>query len=476
MERRNSGIFLLLIYILIAAYLLPLFSAAGSNDDLTRWAATVSLVEKNSFDISWTKDLIRTDFTDVTKTPDGGIYSNKSPGVTFLSAPFYAIVKVILGKPTPENVRTSWYILRFIIATIPLMVLAVWLIGMEVDTYSLGVLLFATPIFPYSLLYYSHILTAVLIYFAFRFIYDTRRVFPERCFSAGLFAGFAFLCESSAAVPMIIFGIGLLFTEPLQRTRRLLFYVSGVMPFLFLFALYNHLVFGSPIATVFHYDLTYPTLGSVYEFLISPSRGLFFFSPILIFAVLAFFDSPDRGFRRQQIKLTTIFLTATAVIGFSEKYGGDAVGARHLIIIIPLLLDSFFDGEIEDYSSLGRGLLFTVSFLLCTIPMLTYSFAPVVLQFPHNSFWQPLLYDSNVFTLTAANTFGLPVSVWTILPAAILLLFAIYFVWRDAKYPFRFAVGILTGFVAVGSYMFLPTLEQQAAKPFLEKVTVQKVK
>ncbi|MCB1023253.1 MAG: hypothetical protein KDB79_02615, partial [Acidobacteria bacterium] len=161
MERRNSGIYLLLVYILIAAYLLPLFSGAGSEDDLTRWATTISIVEKNSFDISWTKDLIRSDFNDVTKTPDGRIYSNKSPGISFLSAPFYAIVKVILGKPTPENVRTSWFVLRIIVSTIPLIVLAIWLIGMEVDTYSLGVLLFATPLFPYSLLYYSHVLTAV---------------------------------------------------------------------------------------------------------------------------------------------------------------------------------------------------------------------------------------------------------------------------------------------------------------------------
>ncbi|MCB1023254.1 MAG: hypothetical protein KDB79_02620, partial [Acidobacteria bacterium] len=229
---------------------------------------------------------------------------------------------------------------------------------------------------------------------------------------------------------------GLMFTEKLQRTRRLLFYISGAAPFVFVFAIYNQLVFGSPVALFLHYEVTYPTLSALYEFLISPSRGLFFFSPILIFAILAFFDSPDRGFRRHRVKIATIFFVLLGVIGFSEKYGGDSIGARHLIVIIPLLLDSFFDGEIEDYSSIGRGLLFTASFLLCTIPMLTYSFAPPELQFPHNSFWQPLLYDTNLFTMTLANTFGLVRSVWTILPAGVLLLLAIYCVWRDAKFPF----------------------------------------
>ncbi|MGI8669813.1 MAG: hypothetical protein ACR2J3_08190 [Aridibacter sp.] len=49
---------MLIIYLLLAIYLLPLFSNNGSANDLTRWATTVSLVENTSFEISWTKDLI----------------------------------------------------------------------------------------------------------------------------------------------------------------------------------------------------------------------------------------------------------------------------------------------------------------------------------------------------------------------------------------------------------------------------------
>ena len=189
-----------------------------------------------------------------------------------------------------------------------------------------------------------------------------------------------------------------------------------------------------------------------------------------MFSFIAIFDSDDRGFRRHRVKLITIFLTLIAVLGFTEKYGGDSIGARHLIIIVPLLLDSFFDGEIEDYSSLWRGFLFTVSFLFCTIPMLTYSFAPSGLEFPHNSFWQPLLYDANFFTLTLANTFGLVNNIWTILPAIILLLLAIYLVWRAAKFPFRFAVGIFAGILLVGNYMFLTDFEPEKAKLRIEKI------
>lgn len=84
MERRNSGIFLLLIYLLLAIYLLPLFpNSEGSANDLTRWATTVSLVENTSFEISSSRDLIGGEFVDVTKTENNKVYSNKPPGIRF---------------------------------------------------------------------------------------------------------------------------------------------------------------------------------------------------------------------------------------------------------------------------------------------------------------------------------------------------------------------------------------------------------
>lgn len=472
MDRSNGGLFLLLIYFVLAIYLLPIFLKSGSANDLTRWATTVSLVEKTSFEISWTKDLIGENFVDVTKTPDGKIYSNKSPGISILTAPFYAIVKVIIGKPTKENVRTSWMVMRLLIGSLPLFLLAFWFYSNEVDTYSLGVLLFATPLFPYSLLYYSHVLVAVFVYLAFRLIYDTRRVFPERCFSAALLLGFSLICEFSAIVPIIIFGIGLNWTEPRERVRRVIFYIAGIAPFIFILAVYNQLIFGSPFAMLSHYELTYPTLTGLYQFLVRPSHGLFFFSPILIFSIFTFFDSEHSGFKRHRVKIATIIFTFIATIGFAEKYGGETIGARHLIIIIPLMLDSFFDGETESYPSHWRGFLFTVSMLFCTIPMLTYPFAPPELQFPHNSFWQPLLYENNWFMPTLANTFGLVNNIWTILPAMILLLFVLFFVLRDAKYPFKFAIGLLAGVLLVGNYMFLLNFESERAKPLRDKVII----
>jgi hypothetical protein len=130
---------------------------------------------------------------------------------------------------------------------------------------------------------------------------------------------------------------------------------------------------------------------------------------------------------------------------------------------------------VEDYPSLWRGFFFAISMLFCTIPMLTYPFVSPELHFPHNSFWQPLLFENNLWMPTLANIFGAGISIWTILPAMILLLLAIFFVWRDAKYPLKFAIGLLAGILLVGNYMFLLNFENGKAKHLREKV-VQEVK
>lgn len=469
MEPSNSGFFLLLIYLFLAVYLMPFFPNEGSGEDMAHWATTVSLVERTSFEISWTKELTGGHGAAV-RTADGRAYSTLAPGVPLLAAPFYAITRVIVGEPTAENVRTSWYVLRLLIGVLPLFLLGVWLNARDVDAYSLGVLLFATPLFAYSLVLAAHILVAALVYMAFRILYDPPRLFPENCFIAGLLLGFSAFCELTAVVPLLVFGLGLGFTEPVERSRRVIFYIAGCAPFLIAYTAYSQFVFGSPFAVLAHYDPAYPTLQALYRTLVSPAGGLFFYAPVLVFAIFTFFLSEHGGRLRHRIKIVAVVLTVIAVAGYSARYGGAALGPRHLLLVVPLLLDSFFDGDIEDYSSLWRGFFFALSLIFCALPVLTHPFAPPELQFPHNSFWQPLLAETGLVALTLVNTFGAAVSVWTILPAAALLGLVLFFVWKDSKYPLRFAVGLLAGVLLAFNYMFLVRLEEPQAKPLRQEV------
>ncbi|MEZ5427569.1 MAG: hypothetical protein R2747_14970 [Pyrinomonadaceae bacterium] len=483
MEQRNSRLFLLLIYLALAVYLLPMFPHGGSANELTRWATAASLVEKNSFEISWTEPLIGKN-VDTARVGDN-VYSNKPPGGALLAAPVYAMTRIFTGPPDASNIRISWFLMRFFISTLPLFFLAVWLYQKDVDIFSLAALLFATPLFLYSFLFFSHVLVAVLIYLVFRLLYDAKYPALRNIFLGGFFAGFAVLCEFPAAIPVLLFGLGLFFTDPRDRFRRLFFYILGGLPMAVLLMIYNNALFGSPFSMSYGHEsfaewaevagqgffgIGLPTLSNIYLLLVSPARGLFFFSPILLLSIIAFFTSREQGTLRKRVKITTILVSILILCGHGAAHGGWAFGARYLVFILPLMLDSFFDGEAEEFPSLWRGFLFGISFLLCTVPVLTFPFAPPEFRFPHNNFWLPFLTREGWFTPNLLNVFGLPNNIWTTLPAIALLLLAIYLIWRNAKYPLISMIGLLSAFLAVGVYFFVPGLDNDEAR--LRRATI----
>jgi tetratricopeptide (TPR) repeat protein len=145
--------------------------------------------------------------------------------------------------------------------------------------------------------------------------------------------------------------------------------------------------------------------------------------------------------------------------GHGAAHGGWAFGARYLVFILPLMLDSFFDGEIFEFSNVWQGVLFTISFLLCTIPALTFPFAPPEFKYPHNNFWGKFLFFENWYTPNLANVFGLSSSIWTLPPVLIALIAVLIILRRYARRPGRFTIGIFIGLALVGTYLALPNLD-----------------
>ncbi len=471
---KNKGLWILAIYFFLAIYLLPMFPHGGSANELTRWATAASLVEKGSFEISWTEDLIGKN-VDTAKIGDK-TYSNKPPGTAVLAAPFYALTRIFIGAPDASNIRISWFVMRLFLSTLPLLLLAFWLYGRDSDETSLAALLFGTPLFVYSLLFFSHVLVAVLLYFAFRLLYDTERIFLRNCILAGFLSGLAVTCEFPAVVPVSVFAVGLFFADKRNENRRqnLFFFALGGLPFAVLLLIYNYAIFGSPFALSYAYEsfpewaevagqgvfgIGFPTLSNIYLLLFSPSRGLFFFAPILFLPVIVFFTSSERRTLRHRVKIAAIVVSILVLCGHGAAHGGWAFGARYLVFILPLMLDSFFDGEIYEFSNVWQGTLFTISFLLCTLPALTFPFAPPEFKYPHNNFWGKFLFEENWFTPNLANVFGLSSNIWTLLPALVLLFAVLFIVRRYARRPARFTIGIFVGLILVGVYLALPNLD-----------------
>lgn len=470
MNHGSSGLLLLALFFLISVYLLPLYPETGSERDLLNWAATVSLVENTTFDVSGTEKIIGRRFEHVKRIGDA-VYPESAPGFAIASAPIYAMVRLIVGKAGSGNLKTSWFVLRLALSTFPLLILAFWLFSSEVDAYSLGALLFATPLFPFSLIYSNQVFVAVLVYLAFRVIFDFDRVMPGRCFTAGLFLGFCLLCEPLVVLPITVFFIGLLFTGRRDLGRRLLFYVAGVVPFASVLAFYSWYVLGSVSEALPPVSIEIPDLYRVYEVLFSPARGLFAFSPLLLFSILAVVTSRAGGTLRFRIKYLLIFSALLFAVFASESGTGYLFAGTPLIFLLPVFLDPLFDGEADEYSSLWRGFFFAASLLMCSIPAFSQPFAPSELLYPHNSFWEPLIFVYGAFAPTALGLFGIKGSLSAILPAAVIVLI-LFAVLRAARYPARFGIGILAGVLLIGNYLFFTDLESGKAEPYLKSAAV----
>jgi 4-amino-4-deoxy-L-arabinose transferase-like glycosyltransferase len=477
-KNKKFGAILLAIYVFIAIYLVPIFPHGGSANELTRWATVVSIVERGTFEYSWTEPMIGS-IVDSARVGDK-LYSNKAPGSAIAGVPFYFVLKQFIGVPDDSNIRISWNVLRIIVSSFPLFLLAFWLWKRNTDSFSIAVLLFATPLFSYSLLYFSHVFTAGLIYFAFRLLFDSDESETKSVFSiftkyplfknllAGVFCGVAVLSEFPAAIAVFVFAIFIVLDKsPLKNSRLGLFILGGFPSVIFLLA-YNNSIFGSPfsfsygneafgewaeVANQGIFGISYPTPEKIWTSFFSPSRGLFFYAPILVLALIIFYKNRNK----EDIRLRVAFWSSVSVLiimaGHGAPHGGWAMSARYALFVVPLLLDSFLRHKTVEISEFWKALLFCISFLLCALPLLSFPFAPPEFGFPHNDFWRTFLVEENWFTPTLfGGTF------LTMLPILIAYFAVIFVTFWSSKNRKHFAYGSLIAITLVSIYIFLPNI------------------
>jgi hypothetical protein len=129
--------------------------------------------------------------------------------------------------------------------------------------------------------------------------------------------------------------------------------VWGALPLGLLFAAYNWVIFHTPFPAGYRYHVEYhdvhgqgfmgftgPTWSALWGITLSPYRGLFFLSPVLLLCLPGLiFLWRDPRFR------STAMLVAALLAGFllyvaSYLYwsGGDAIGPRFLVPLVPFLM------------------------------------------------------------------------------------------------------------------------------------------
>ena len=326
------------------------FGGGGWNQnahfDLTR-----ALVERQTLYI----DGYRVNTGDISWSPAGGewhAYINKPPGISFIGAIPYAFLYLVEhGQNVPLD---AWHVMQLnaYLVTVftcglsgALIAVVLYLYGIRHTSRlaALGVALaiaFGTIIFPFTTVMFAHVTPALFLLLAFVWL-DERPVLAGVC--AGIAGTCYLMCIPAAAV---------MFVGAWMRSRgnAIRFALAGI-PFGIALGLYQYLCFGSPFITSLEVSKNFteeglllgvfrlPSLAALWGLLFSGYRGLFFFCPVLILALMGAIAMWDRRIlRRELVMIAAIFLIfLLSISSFNGWHGGGSYGPRYLLPVIPLM-------------------------------------------------------------------------------------------------------------------------------------------
>lgn len=425
-------------YALLALIVIPIYPHFVSPNELARWLLDASLVEHGTIEVTPLAPMLGPRFEDLAEM-DGRLYANKAPGAAFVALPGYLIARAFAGPPSPRSIRPVVTAMRLCASTLPLLALG-WLMirlgrrwGADDERIAtvVGILLFATPLFAYGLILFSHALVAAALFGAWLCIEEKRDAL------AGALMGLAVISEYPAIVPVLILlvsvgrwpfavgrGVGTSTVDgkpPTAKTvRRVARMIAAAAPFAVALAIYHHAAYGSIFGLPFGHDtlpqfrdlaghgvagISFPSPITLLRLLFDPARGLLIFAPVLVMSIPAMRTVPRS---LVAIPLSLIVLYS----GYPNWHGGWAVGPRYLVPAIPFLVAPLLlrkGGRVET-------VLVGFSVVAVVVTTLVFPFPPNAFAFPWMSLAIPLLGTG----LVAPNLFHLVAR-----PLAIALPFAI---------------------------------------------------
>src|SRR5450830_887182 len=462
------------LYALLALLAVPVFPHFLSPNEFTRWALAASLVERGTPEISSVLPLLGPVFEDVSEK-DGRVYSNKAPGAALVALPGYLFARPFSGPPSPSSMRPVLWAMRLFGATLPAGCLALVLFHAAVRfgaspsraASAAFALLFATPLFTYGLLLFSHALVAACLFggwVALFFPGDPSRSF-RRDFAAGALLGLAVISEYPAAVPAGVLAICAVIPAP----RRALALAAGGAPFAVALGAYDLACFGGvfelssaheraslfrSLASAGLFGISLPSPEIVLRLLADPSKGLLVFSPFLLLWPGAFLSSraaalPFGG--RLALVLAPLSLLLLYA-GYPNWHGGFTVGPRYLVAALPFLVFPFAFRDPGLWGGRLEALFVGASMVAVCATTLAFPFVPPGFAFPWATF-AGFFFERG---LTSPNTLQLvaPSVARFVLPAIVCL--AVYFfleVKRDGKR--RTGLAFFCGVMAYALFGFL---------------------
>ncbi|MBE7551898.1 MAG: phospholipid carrier-dependent glycosyltransferase [Anaerolineales bacterium] len=350
-KRRALGLSIGLF--LLAIYLLAYRGGFHSVDEASIFAVTESLVKfgrLNTDQIAWTQWTTSQAEAQGFFGRDGHVYSKKGLALSLAQAPLYWLA---LYLPGVGMLQTVSLLNSLITAATGLLI---FMFGQRLGFSNLTAVIvslifgLATIAFVYAKYLFSEPLAGFLLLLATYMLFVYRREGGLRHGAiAGLAAGFAVLTRANNLFLLPVFGFYLLWIIIEEAKRqvlpRLRLLASSLLP-LVIFGLavafagvilltYNALRSGNPFQTGYDLTLFSPNiLLGLYKLLLSPLRGFFIYSPVLILSLPGWWL-----FRKTHPAEAWLFagLAGVTIALFSAWSSGEGLswGSRFLVPVVP---------------------------------------------------------------------------------------------------------------------------------------------
>jgi hypothetical protein len=280
---------------------------------------------------------------------DGHFTMDKAPLLALAAVPLHLVLKRWVDPWQRPDLEVTW--LALLLVGLPTLVfLGVMLLRRATPggDWAALVLGLASPLLIYDDLLFGHLPAGLLAFAGYAWL-KRGQALP-----GGLLLGAAVLTDYPAAAP-----VGLILAWHLASggtwRSRLLAPAACMLVALGGQLLYDLLAFGDPLLFPYLHKyspsfqhihsqgvvgVTLPDLARWFGLLLSPERGLFFLSPVLLAALggaaLLVVDRAQPA-RERGLPITLLLVVPLALSGFVDWKAGNAAGPRHLLSLLPFL-------------------------------------------------------------------------------------------------------------------------------------------
>lgn len=336
------------MWLAVGTGLLCLLTAGGSmtsKDPVVAYDVTVNLVERQSLATRSDHGLY-----DAYRGVDGQYYSPFGVAQSIWNIPFYlagrALASYVGAGIGPDVIPKATVAL----GTVPAVALLAWVsfqlllaLG-ATPSKAVGtvlLLIFATPLWPYSGFGFNQPLMALFLWAAVlgAIAGPTRR---STLILSGLCAGLAILTRHESSVAAAVIAAYVAMRADRQRIRAVAWYGAGLLPMIAVWCAVNWVRFGSPIESGYFRD---PIVGFG-QSMLTGGAGLLFspYSSIFLYAPIVLLSGPGllalwRRDRLAAMLFALLFVTCFAVYASLGNWmGGRSYGPRYLVPLMPALV------------------------------------------------------------------------------------------------------------------------------------------